>query len=50
MVFRVKRHAVVSLALPNRIPSNNLVSRGIDDGKDVLVLQVTYTFRAIGSY
>src|SRR5437667_3844722 len=40
VVLRVKRHAVISLAFPDRVPAYNFVGRGINDSKNVLVLEV----------
>ncbi len=40
MVFGVQRHAVVSFAFSDWIPSNDLVRCRINDGENVLVLQV----------
>src|SRR3989441_11105870 len=39
-MLRVQRHSVISLTLPNRIFPYHLVRRGINDHKDVLVLQI----------
>ncbi len=40
VMLRVKRHAVVSLAASHGIPAHNGIRRGVDDRKNVLVLQV----------
>ena len=40
MVLGVERHAVISLALPDRIAPNHLVGRWIDYCKYILVLQI----------
>ena len=40
VVLRVQRHSVIALARPDGISPYNLVRRGIDDRKDVLILQI----------
>jgi len=40
MVLRVERYAVISLAFPNRIATNQSIGRRINDGENILVLQV----------
>src|SRR6266576_5726783 len=44
VMLGIERHAVVSFAPSNRVSSNHLVGRRIDDGKDVLILQVDVHF------
>ena len=39
-MFRVKRHSVIALAPPNGISPHHLVRCGIDDRKDVLILEI----------
>jgi len=40
VMFRVKRHAVVSFAPPNRILGDDFVLLGIDDRKNVVILEI----------
>ena len=40
VMLQVKRHSVISLALPNRISPHHLICRRINDRKDVLILQI----------
>ena len=48
MVLRVKRHPMVSLALPDRVAPDDFVRRRINHREDVLVLQIHIHFSRDG--